>query len=185
MTTLKIIALCFVLVLLAACSLAIGQTGKLTPDPNVTEGRPQGPPPAEDISGMYSFLKEGEFVQINLEEGGVSGYVSRLGDLDSDRGTFIDQFFSKASVQDHDVAFTTKPVHGVWFEFKGRFDRGSAKSKADDGYYVLRGTLSEFVTDSNQKTTSRSRQVEFKLLGQPQDEEKEKPPHRPKSKSHD
>jgi hypothetical protein len=83
------------------------------------------------------------------------------------------------------VAFTTKPVHGVWFEFKGRFDRGSAKSKADDGYYVLRGTLSEFVTDSNQKTTSRSRQVEFKLLGQPQDDEKEKPPHRPKSKSHD
>jgi len=185
MTTLKIIALCFVLVLLAACSPAIGQTGKRTPDPNVTEGRPQGPPPAEDISGMYSFLKEGEFVQINLEEGGVSGYVSRLGDLDSDRGTFIDQFFSKASVQDHDVAFTTKPVHGVWFEFKGRFDRGSAKSKADDGYYVLRGTLSEFVTDSNQKTTSRSRQVEFKLLGQPQDDEKEKPPHRPKSKSHD
>jgi len=181
MTTLKIIALCF----LAACTPAIGQTGKPTPDPNASVARPQGPAPAEDISGMYSFLKEGEFVQINLEEGGVSGYVSRLGDLDSDRGTFIDQFFSKASVQDHDVAFTTKPVHGVWFEFKGRFDRGSAKSKADDGYYVLRGTLSEFVTDSNQKTTSRSRQVEFKLLGQPQDEEKEKPPHRPKSKSHD
>ena len=183
MTTLKIIALVFLL--LAACIPAIGQTGKPMSDPNVTVARPQGPPPAEDISGMYSFLKEGEFVQINLEEGGVSGYVSRLGDLDSDRGTFIDQFFSKASVQDHDVAFTTKPVHGVWFEFKGRFDRGSAKSKADDGYYVLRGTLSEFVTDSNQKTTSRSRQVEFKLLGQPQDEEKEKPPHRPKSKSHD
>ena len=183
MTTLKIIALVFVL--LAVCSPAIGQTSKPTSDPNVTEGRPQGPPPAEDISGMYSFLKEGEFVQINLEEGGVSGYVSRLGDLDSDRGTFIDQFFSKASVQDHDVAFTTKPVHGVWFEFKGRFDRGSAKSKADDGYYVLRGTLSEFVTDPNEKTTSRSRQVEFKLLGQPQDDEKEKPPRRPKSKSHD
>jgi hypothetical protein len=176
MFTLKIITLCF----LAASAPAFGQSAKPTPGSNVTQA-----PPAEDISGMYSFLKEGEFVQINLEEGGVSGYVSRLGDLDSDRGTFIDQFFSKASVQDHDVAFTTKPVHGVWFEFKGRFDRGSAKSKADDGYYVLRGTLSEFVTDSNQKTTSRSRQVEFKLLGQPQDDEKEKPSHRPKSKSHD
>ena len=181
MPMLKIIALCF----LAASTPAFGQSGKPTPGPNLTQARPQVPPPAEDISGMYSFLKEGEFVQINLEEQGVTGYISRLGDLESDRGTFIDQFFTKASVQGHDVAFTTKPVHGVWFEFKGRFDRGSAKSKADDGYYVLRGTLSEFVTDSEQKTTSRSRQVEFKLLGQPQDDEKEKPSHRPKSRSHD
>lgn len=181
MFTLKIIALCF----LAASTAAFGQSAKPAPGPDVTQARPQGPPPAEDISGMYSFLKEGEFVQINLEEQGVTGYVSRLGDLESDRGTFIDQFFTKASIQGHDVTFTTKPVHGVWFEFKGRFDRGSAKTKADDGYYVLRGTLSEFVTDSEQKTTSRSRQVEFKLLGQPQDDEKEKPSHRPKSKSHD
>ena len=138
--------------------------------------------PAEDISGMYSFLKEGEFVQISLEEQGVSGYISRIGDQDSDRGTFIDQFFSKASVQDHDVAFTTKPIHGVWFEFKGRFDRGPAKTKAEDGYYVLRGTLNEFVTDSEQKTTSRSRQVEFKLLGQPQDDDESKSRSHPKSK---
>ena len=142
----------------------------------------QASAPAEDISGMYSFLKEGEFVQISLDEQGVSGYISRIGDLDSDRGTFIDQFFSKASVQDHDVSFTTKPIHGVWFEFKGRFDRGPAKTKAGDGYYVLRGTLSEFVTDSEQKTTSRSRQVEFKLLGQPQDDDESKSSKHPKSK---
>jgi hypothetical protein len=32
---------------------------------------------AEDISGMYSFLSEGEFVQITLEPDDVSGYISR------------------------------------------------------------------------------------------------------------
>src|SRR5438874_2490579 len=58
-----------------------------------------GPAPAEDISGMYSFLNDGEFVQINLDKGGASGYISRMGDLESDRGTFLDQFFSQASVQ--------------------------------------------------------------------------------------
>ena len=124
-------------------------------------------PPAEDISGMYSFLREGEFVQINLGEDVASGYISRKGDLDSDRGAFLDQFFDKASVTGHDVSFTTKPLHGVTFEFIGRFERGAAKSKAQDGYYVLRGTLKELVKDNNGKTTSQSREVVFKLLGQP------------------
>ena len=129
-----------------------------------------GNPAAEDISGMYSFVNDGEFVQINLEPAGVSGYVSSHGELESDRGVFLDHFFSSASVHGHDVVFATKPVHGVWFEFKGRFDRGKAKDKTEDGYYVLRGSLTEFVTDAAKKTTSRSREVEFKFLAQPGDE---------------
>jgi hypothetical protein len=124
---------------------------------------------AEDFSGMYSFLKEGEFVQINLDQNGVSGYISRQGDLESDRGAFLDQFFAKGSVRGHEVSFTTKPVHGVWFEFKGRFDRGPGKSKQVDGYYVLRGSLKEFTTSADKNTSSRSREVEFKLLAQPEE----------------
>ncbi|HEY7403564.1 MAG TPA: hypothetical protein VIB39_08585 [Candidatus Angelobacter sp.] len=123
--------------------------------------------PADDISGMYSFMKEGEFLQINLEEGRMSGYISRLGDSDSDRGVFLDQFFDKASVQDHEVSFTTKPLHGIWFEFKGKYVRGPAKSKAEDGYYLLRGTLKEYSMGADKKPVSRSREVELKSLGQP------------------
>jgi hypothetical protein len=130
----------------------------------------KGAPPAEDISGMYSFLREGEFVQINLEQNVVSGYISRRGDLDSDRGAFLDQFFSKASVHGHDVQFVTRPLHGVSYEFKGRFERGPSKTKADDGYYVLRGTLKEIVNDGSRNTTSRTREVAFKSLGQPPEE---------------
>lgn len=125
--------------------------------------------PAEDISGMYSFLRDGEFVQINLEQNGVSGYISRQGDLESDRGAYLDQFFDKASVEGHDVFFTTRPLHGVVFEFKGRFERGEAKSKTRDGYYVLRGTLTEVVSNGDKKT-ARSREVAFKLLAQPPEE---------------
>ena len=137
--------------------------------PAPAAGAGSGPAPAEDISGMYSFLKEGEFLQINLDQNSVSGYISRQGDLDSDRGAFLDQFFSEASIHGHDVAFTTKAVHGVWFEFKGRFDRGAAKTKKEDGYYVVRGALKEFTTGADKNTTSRSRQVEFKLLAQPEE----------------
>lgn len=141
---------------------------------------------AEDISGMYSFLGEGEFVQITLESDGVSGYISRRGDLESDHGAFLDHFFEKASVKGHDVTFTTRAVHGVWFEFTGLYDRGPVKTKEKDGYFVIRGTLKQFTTGSDGKAASRSRQVEFKLLAQPPDEEdaprKNPPNNRDKTK---
>src|SRR5215469_8484979 len=105
-------------VLLVFGAVAIGQKTK-------KEKPPETPPPASnaatDISGMYSFLKDGEFVQISLDENNVSGYISRLGDMESDRGEVLDQFFTKAAIHGRELSFTTKPVHGVWFEFKGRF----------------------------------------------------------------
>ncbi len=123
--------------------------------------------PAEDISGMYNFLKEGEFVQINLEKSVVSGYISRMGETETDRGVFLDQFFDTAQIQGHDVSFVTKPLHNVWYEFKGKFERGPGKTKADDAYYVLRGTLKELSLDENKKTVSHSREVELKSLAEP------------------
>jgi hypothetical protein len=140
------------------------------------------PHAAEDISGMYSFLKDGEFLQITLEKAAVTGYISRMGDSDSDSGVFLDQFFAKADVQGHDVSFTTRPLHSIWYEFKGKFDRGPGKTKADDGYYVLRGTLKEFTTAADNKTVAtRSREVEFKLLAQPDDSDQAAPPKKKKS----
>lgn len=134
------------------------------------------PHAAEDISGMYSFVKEGEFLQITLDKNAVTGYISRMGDSDSDNGVFLDQFFLKADVQGHDVSFTTRQLHGVWYEFKGRFSRGPGKTKGDDAYYILRGTLKELTSNNADKTvSSRSREVEFKLLAQPQDPEEATP----------
>ena len=130
--------------------------------------------PAEDFSGMYSFLKEGEFIQITVDKDGISGYISRQGDQDSDRGVFLDQWFSKVSIKAYDAAFATKPLHSVWFEFKGVFSRGPAKTKAQDGYYVLRGTLTKHVADADGKDTARSTQVDFKLLAEAQENKRDK-----------
>lgn len=152
----------------AQTRVSLAPNTKIQPPKNVNQA-------AEDISGMYSFLSEGEFVQITLEPDEVSGYISRKGDLQSDRGAFLDQFFETASVKDHDVAFTTKLLHGVRFEFKGRFDRGAAKTRRQDGYYVIRGLLTEYLPAAkNKDVSSRSRQVEFKLLAQPAADEKDK-----------
>ncbi|MFB3917161.1 MAG: hypothetical protein ACE14M_10555 [Terriglobales bacterium] len=121
------------------------------------------PPPTEDFSGMYSFLQEGEFVQITVEDKGhVTGFVSRYGDLPSDKGAFLDQFIKNGALDGHKLTFVTDPVHGVWFEFRGSVARGEGKASADEDYYELRGTLIQYITDPNKKTTARSREVVFK-----------------------
>lgn len=126
---------------------------------------PKGPPPqpAEDYSGMYAFLRDGEFIQVTVEEEGrVTGFVSRYGELESDRGVFLDHFFKEGKLDGNTLTFTTKTVHSVWFEFKGAIERGEGKNVGDEAYYVLKGTLTQYDTDANQKTSSRSREVAFK-----------------------
>ena len=166
----RIIGFLTLVTIAAACAAQSGLSTRGQNRPDQPEAAPVAPHAAEDISGMYSFLKDGEFLQINLEKAAVTGYISRMGDSDSDNGVFMDQFFARADVQDHAVSFTTRQLHGTWYEFKGKFDRGSAKTKADDGYYVLRGTLKELSTNPDKSIAARSREVEFKLLAQPPDD---------------
>ena len=123
------------------------------------------PLPGSEFSGMYSFLKEGEFVQVSIEDAGrVTGFVSRFGDLDSDKGAFLDQFFKAGKLDGKALTFTTEVVHGVGYEFKGTIERGEGKKPGDEGYYVLKGTLIETLTDQNKKTSSKSREVAFKAF---------------------
>jgi len=118
---------------------------------------------AEDYSGMYSFMRDGEFVQLTIEDDGkVSGFISRYGDTDSDRGAFIDQFFKEAKLDGTKLSFTTATVHGVWYEFKGTIERGPGKATSEEAYYILKGMLTEYRTDADKKVTSKSREASFK-----------------------
>jgi hypothetical protein len=120
-----------------------------------------------DYSGMYSFLRDGEFVQVTVEDQGrVTGLVSRYGDSESDRGVFLDHFFKSGKLEGNQLAFTTETVHGVWFEFHGTIERGEGKNRADEAYYVLKGTLIENTTDEAKKTSSHSLEVALKSFPQ-------------------
>jgi len=126
--------------------------------------------PAENYSGMYSFLRDGEFVQITVEDAGVvTGFVSRYGDSESDRGPFLDQFFKQGRLEGTQLGFTTETVHGVWFEFKGTAGRGEGKTPAEEAYHILKGTLTEFRTDADKKVSATSREVIFKSFPQDTD----------------
>ena len=116
---------------------------------------------------MYSFLKDGEFLQVTVEDGGtVTGYVSRYGDGESDKGAFLDQFFKNGKLDGNKLNFTTEIVHGVSFDFRGAFERGEGKTPSDEGYYVLKGTLTQNISDADKKVRSQSREVAFKMFPQ-------------------
>ena len=118
-------------------------------------------------SGMYTFLKDGEFVQVTVEdEGRVTGFISRFGEGESDKGAFLDQFFKTAKLEGNKLSFTTEIVHGVSFDFRGTVERGEGKKPGDDSYYVIKGALTEKVTDVNKKVSSSSRDVVFKMFPQ-------------------
>ncbi len=146
--------------LLLAGTLSFAQTAK----PQKTAA------PADDYSGMYSFLQEGEFVQINLEEGNrLTGFISRYSD--SEKALFVDHFFEKAELHDHDIGFTTRKVHGIWFVFKGTVSRGPGKTREAEAYYVIKGALTQYTSDANQVVTAKEREITFRSF--PQDVEDE------------
>ena len=120
------------------------------------------PPVSSDLSGMFTFLREGEFVQLTVEDGELSGFVSRFGDSDTDKGEFIDQFFDKASIQGEHLTFKTKTVHAVWYEFDGTLTTVAGKQKGDEGYRVLRGKLTMHTADAKGADHASERTVEFK-----------------------
>ena len=145
-------------VLLAVCSTLIAQEKPSDPKPADPQSVER---PGSQYSGMYSFLKEGEFVQVTVED---AGFVSRYGDQDSDKGVFLDQFFKTGKLDGDVLTFTTELVHGMAYEFKGKIGRGEGKKPGDEAYYEIKGTLTEHLTDVNQKTSSRSREVTFKAF---------------------
>lgn len=154
------------LLLTTLCALLLGQSA---PQSAATAK------PAEDYSGMYTFLKDGEFVQVTVEaEGRVTGFISRYGELDSDRGVFLDQFFKQGKLDGGKLSFTTQTVHGSSYEFKGTVERGEGKNPGDEAYYLLKGILTQSTSDSNQKTSSKSREVVFKSFPQDMGSEKQK-----------
>lgn len=117
-------------------------------------------------SGTYTFLKDGEFLQVTVEGGRVTGFVSRYGDGESDKGAFLDQFLKTGKLDGNKLAFTTEVVHGVSFDFQGSIERGEGKNPGDEAYFVMKGNLTENISDANKKVTSRSRPVVFKMFPQ-------------------
>jgi hypothetical protein len=124
----------------------------------------------KQYSGMYTFLKEGEYVQLTVEDAGqVTGFISRYDDAATQTGEFVDQFFKTGKLDGNKLSFTTKPSKDLWFEFSGTAQRGGGQNPGDEAYFVLKGTLKENTGGADKKITSRPQEVTFKLFPQDAD----------------
>jgi hypothetical protein len=140
------------LVIISTCIRASGQT-------------PASARPGAEYSGVYSFLREGEFVQITVEDAGrVSGFVARFGDLESDKGATLDHFFKTGRLDGNRLSFTTEVVHGVSFEFQGTISRSSEKKVGEEGYYLIEGKLAEVSSDEAGKRSSKERVISMRSM---------------------
>ena len=150
----KTIVICVAVAVL--CGLALAQAPAVKPAPTPAQ-------PADDISGMYTFLREGEYLQLNVDpQGEVTGVISRYSDPARDRGAFLDHLLDTATLQGAKLTFTTRPLHGIRYEFKGKVTRAPDKAPGAEGYHVLRGKLTQYVTNASQTTSAKTRDVEFK-----------------------
>jgi hypothetical protein len=80
-------------------------------------------------------------VDVELQPDRLTGYITRLGDRASDEGTPLTFFFATSRLSGQRFSFTTRQVHGVWFSFEGTIVRGNARSRGEQGYYLLEGRL--------------------------------------------
>lgn len=123
----------------------------------------------DDVSGPYNFDGRNESIEIDLDRSSrkgrveLTGYISRLGDDESDSKTPLTFFFDKTSVNGSEIEFQTRVVHGIWYSFHGTIFRGRAKMRADEGYYVLHGTLNEHHSQSGE-TKSADETVEMRTV---------------------
>lgn len=144
-------------ILIISLVLAVSMAAQTAP------GAPGKQPVSPDYSGMYSFLQEGEFVQLTVEDNGtVTGLVSRYSDADGDHKTFVEHFFKQGKVDGKSLTFSTKTAQDISYDFKGAIERGEGKAPADEAYYVLKGNLIQNKIGSDKKIKSESQPVEFR-----------------------
>jgi hypothetical protein len=123
-----------------------------------------------DVSGAYEFDHLNESIEVDVDRNKLSGYISRLGDSETDTNTPLTYFFDHASVQGTMLQFQTRVLHGVWYSFRGTIVRGPGQVRSDEGYYVLHGVLQEHhPQDQQEKSADETilrRTVNFKSLAQ-------------------
>jgi hypothetical protein len=117
----------------------------------------------DNISGMYTFLAEGEFVQIDMEDAGkVTGFVSRIGDTDSDKGAVLDHLISEGELKGNEIHFKTKALHGIWYEFFGKVEQDNSKTPGQEGFHLMKGKLYQYTDNGLDKPGGKSREIVMK-----------------------
>jgi hypothetical protein len=115
----------------------------------------------EDASGLYRFDNSdtrkgsnfGEGIEIDEQFDEVTGYLTIKASPDGGKPSMQSYFLARVEGGGGELKFTTKPVHGIWYSFAGTLVRGPGATRANDGYYLLSGTLT--MHDDTRQTTQQ------------------------------
>lgn len=89
-----------------------------------------------DASGEYELDGKGSVIQITIESGRLTGYVTKM-----DHDTALTLYFDHTTVDGNRLSFETKTVHGLHYSFRGTIVRGNAETRSANGFYRLIGNL--------------------------------------------
>jgi len=136
-----------------------------TPIVALERGAAQASKAIDDITGKYHFLSADDTLGILEEEGKLKGYIEvAQGEEESD-AVLTYEITSGSRKKDH-VEFKTNTIHGRYYRFSGKVERGSGRGSDDPDYVRLVGDL-ETVTvkgDTGQESVER-RHLVLKSLG--------------------
>ena len=139
-------------------------------EPVANDSARQPPNLPDDVWGAYEFDHGNDSIELDLDRNKLSGYITQLGDAETDNNTPLTFFFDQSSIDGGEIDFQTRVVHGIWYSFRGTIVRGDGRTHADEGYYVLRGVLEvhhpQSGMDKSADETIEKREVRFKSAPQ-------------------
>lgn len=140
----------FLIALLLLATAASAQTapvlrsrGENAPRPRTRATKAISTLPAA-ASGEYEMDGHGSVIQITIEHGRLTGYVTKM-----DHETALTLFFDRTTVNGNRLSFATKTVHGLRYSFKGTIVRGDAERVSMDGFYRLVGELTTYLDNGS------------------------------------
>jgi len=118
--------------------------------------------------GHYSFGRELDLLEIDLEPRGLTGYITLMGDPalkhTPDKKAPLTFFFAKTRVGGDSVYFLTQQIHRLSYEFNGTMTQTPPRDRTLAVGYSLVGTLTTHHLDQNGRDRTDQRHVEFKRV---------------------
>ncbi len=123
------------------------------PQPMEATGHTNLPPPAAGSYALIGFgAGEGSAVELYFDSGVVNGYVLVRGSGDRSMPMTFD--FAKTHADGHAITWSTRQVHGEWWSFAGRVERGLDEvTSQEPGFYLLAGTLTHHTPSGDESRT--------------------------------
>jgi hypothetical protein len=87
-----------------------------------------------DASGEYELDSDGSVVQITIEQGRLTGYVTKM-----DHEAALTLNFVRSTVEGERISFSTRTVHGLSYSFAGTIVRGDEAVPSKNGFYRMVG----------------------------------------------